>query len=194
MKKAILLSFLMFASLPLSTTADHGGGLISIDEQHMSENMTSTNDEDLNLSVIVTNNDPEDQWQIKFRGLLKDPETSEYYRGEDGVAEIITVRMTNIGGSSLYNLYPNETKLLELEIETRNMPLGNWSVDIGVEIFTLDTYTDVTSTPVFQIVSPPPAPPPPAPPPQEDVGETPGFGALISMAVLPLAAMFRRRL
>jgi len=149
-----LAAIIIFLFPVLGVSGDHGYGLVTIDSYDMREGLTSTNEEDIPLSVIVTNTDPEDAWAIKFRGLLKDPETGEYYRKADGSALIVTIRMTNVGGSSLYNLYPNETKLLELEIETRYFPLGNWSVDIAVEVYELDWYTDVIGTPTFEIIEP----------------------------------------
>ncbi len=156
MRIVFLVPIMLISIVSNVSIADHGGGTVSIDERMMEENQTSTNEIDIELAVIVTNNDPEDAWAIKFRGLLKDPVTGEYQRDESGNGIIITTRMTNTGGSSLYNLYPNETKQLNLSMETRNIPVGNWSVDIGVEIYELDTYTDVTTSAVFQIVNPPP--------------------------------------
>ena len=149
-----LAAIIIFLFPVLGVSGDHGYGLVQIDSYDMGEGLTSTNEEDIPLSVIVTNIDPEDAWAIKFRGLLKDPETEEYYRKDDGGALIVTIRMTNVGGSSLYNLYPNETKLLELEIDTRYFPLGNWSVDIAVLVYELDWYTDTIGTPTFEIIEP----------------------------------------
>jgi len=154
-KVVISLVAIIIVLIPVTgVSGNHGGGLVSIDSFEMENNIGTTNEDDIPLSVIVTNNDPEDAWAIKFRGLLKDPVTGEYYRQADGSAQIITVWMTNIGASTLYNLYPNETKLLELEIETSSIPYGVWSVDIGVEIFELDTYTDMITTPSFEVVEP----------------------------------------
>ena len=77
MRIVFLVPIMLISIVSNVSIADHGGGTVSIDERMMEENQTSTNEIDIELAVIVTNNDPEDAWAIKFRGLLKDPVTGE---------------------------------------------------------------------------------------------------------------------
>jgi hypothetical protein len=184
-KVVISLAVIIIVLIPVTgVSGDHGGGLVSIDSFEMENDITTTISDEVPLSVIVTNNDPEEAYSIKFRGVLKDPDTGEYYRNDDGSGKIVFVDMTNIGGSSLYFLHPNETKLLELEIDLWNIPYGVWSVDIGVEIYEFDTYTDVITTPSFEVIK--------NPEPVES-NETPGFSVILACSVLLLAAWIPRR-
>lgn len=185
---ALILTMIIF--LPAAgVSGDHGGGLVSIDSFEMENDLTVEKYDEIPLSVIVTNNDQNDEYSIKFRGLLVDSETGEHYRNSDGSGQIVFVDMTNVGGSSLYLIYPNETKLLYLEMDTWNLPYGNWSVDIGVEIYEYDTYTDVIRTPSFELIKKP------EPEPEPETGEsneTPGFSVIIASSVLLLAALAKK--
>ena len=108
---ALILAMMIFFPAA-GVSGDHGGGLVSIDAFDMENDLTVEKNNEIPLSVLVTNNDQNDEYSIKFRGLLVDPETGEHYRNSDGSGEIVFVDMTNVGGSSLYLLYPKHMKIL----------------------------------------------------------------------------------
>ena len=134
----------VFVSLVFSGTAQ---AWIYIDSFQLNETQV-VEGEELGARVTVSNIDSESHY-IHFRGLLAD-ENGDYVRDDDGSAQLVFVDMDCC--LSLYNIWGGETVDLDLKIKTYNLPLGNWTSEIGVLLYDEDDYvSDSTMTEKFEI-------------------------------------------
>lgn len=142
--------FLMLISLSLinfSQSVSAWEGAVTIDDLQLKEN-TVTKGNGIDATITVTNHDIESH-NIHFRGLLIDS-NGDYYRGEDGSAELVFVDMDCC--LSLYQIWEDETVTLDIEIETSNLPTGTWTSEIGVLLYdNNDEVTDSITTLEFKI-------------------------------------------
>ena len=148
------LTFFIFAGIALiiitlSQSVQAWEGAVTIDEFVMHESSTAQGD-NIPVTVTITNHDVESH-SIHFRGLLVDS-NGEYVRGDDGAAILVHVYLPG----QLYQIWPDETKTLEIGVQTYNLPLGTWTADIGVLLYDDDDeVTDMITTSQFEITAAP---------------------------------------
>ena len=136
---------ILFVSLVFSGNAQ---AWVYIDSFQLNETEVIEGEE-LGARVTVSNIDSESHY-IHFRGLLVD-ENGDYVRDDDGSGQLVFIDMDCC--LSLYNIWGGETVDLDLKIKTYNLPLGNWTSEIGVLIYDEDDYvSDSTKTEKFEIV------------------------------------------